>query len=180
MKKFWFQTVGLLIIIFGALLFATPQNFLGGGSLNGPRIGAAKSPSPVAFRSLTITDAVDAQKIKATVNVEVVDTKEKRSQGLSGRAELASNSGMLFVFQETDIPSFWMKNMLIPLDMIWIRGNEIVDFHQNVPPPPAGTPDEKLERYSPSLPIDKILEVNSGFVTFYQLQKGDKINLQNQ
>jgi len=63
-----------------------------------------------------------------TVEVEIADTQTARIQGLSGRESLAENSGMLFLWPEADYYSIWMKEMKFPIDIIWINGNQVVDF----------------------------------------------------
>ena len=55
----------------------------------------------------------------AVVNVEVADTDEERARGLMFREDLAAGSGMLFVYPEATSVAFWMKNTLIPLDMLF-------------------------------------------------------------
>jgi uncharacterized membrane protein (UPF0127 family) len=57
---------------------------------------------------------------KVEVKVEIADTPEKRQVGLMFREKLEKNSGMLFVFEEEQYVNFWMKNMKIPLDIIFI------------------------------------------------------------
>src|SRR3989304_3569969 len=75
------------------------------------------------------------------IPVEIADTDEKRTKGLSGKSSLDEKSGMLFVFEKKGIiPIFWMKDMLIPIDMIWIREGKVVKIDKNVPAPVAGTP----------------------------------------
>ena len=83
--------------------------------------------------------------------VEVADSEFERRKGLSGRDALAENSGLLFVFEEKDIrPVFWMKDMKFPLDIIW---------------------------YSPTIPIDYVLEVTSGFCEAKGIEVGMEIDL---
>ena len=63
-------------------------------------------------------------------NVEIAQTTEQRQQGLMRRESLAENAGMFFVFEEEDFYAFWMKNTLIPLDIIWISADmNVVDLH---------------------------------------------------
>ena len=112
------------------------------------------------------------------IPVELADTNEKRAKGLSDRTSLDENSGMLFVFDKKSItPVFWMKDMLIPIDMIWIGDGKIVKIDKNVPAPVAGTPDNKLPNYSPGSPIDYVLEVNSGFSDKNKFKVGDSVDL---
>ena len=85
---------------------------------------------------------------------------------------------MLFVFDNKQItPVFWMKDMQIPLDIIWIGSGKIVKIDENVPAPVAGTPDTKLTNYSSGSPIDYVLEVNSGFSGKNKIKAGDSVDL---
>jgi uncharacterized protein len=66
--------------------------------------------------------------------IEIADTPEERQLGLMNRTFMPELSGMLFVFQQPGQYNFWMKNTLIPLDMIWIDAqNKIVDIQQATP-----------------------------------------------
>src|SRR3989344_5995676 len=61
------------------------------------------------------------------INIQIADNDEERSKGLSGVTSLGKSEGMLFVFDSKDVtPSFWMKGMKIPLDIIWIDDGKIV------------------------------------------------------
>ena len=113
----------------------------------------------------------------ATVTVEIADTPALRTQGLSGRASLGAAAGMLFVFDVDGRPSFWMKEMKFPLDFIWLRDAVVVGIHENLPSPEASTPDSALPTYTPSIPVDSMLEVNAGFVKQYGIQAGDSVAL---
>ncbi|OGF99305.1 hypothetical protein A2Y99_05045 [Candidatus Gottesmanbacteria bacterium RBG_13_37_7] len=109
--------------------------------------------------------------------VELADTDKLREKGLSGRSNLPENRGMLFIFPQERIYSFWMKEMLIPLDIIWIKNNKIVDYHQNVPFPEPGITNDKLKTYSPKEPVDKVLEVNAGTIEKIKINTGDNITV---
>lgn len=171
-KKFFFQIVGLLIVIFGGTILAFNQDLI-------PNLGNKNTfPSP-AGNVQNVVQIVDAstQQVKSQVRVDIADTKEKRSLGLGGRASLPGDSGMLFIMEQKSKPTFWMKGMLIPLDFLWIDGDKIADIIQNVQPPVAGQSDQTLQLYSPSVPVDKVLEVNAGFVTHFGIQIGDRIRV---
>lgn len=96
------------------------------------------------------------------IKVEVAETNEERAKGLSNRTQLDNKSGMVFVFPKDSKPVFWMKDTKIPLDIIWINDNKIIDIEKNVQPE-LGVTDNKLRRYPAPSEIDYVLEVNGGF-----------------
>lgn len=103
------------------------------------------------------------------VHVDIAVTPAARAKGLSGRPSLGENEGMLFVFGVPAKYQFWMKDMLFPLDLIWIRDGEIVDMTVDVPAPgPNGEPPV----YSPFEPADMVLEVRAGFAAAHGLRVG--------
>jgi uncharacterized membrane protein (UPF0127 family) len=112
-------------------------------------------------------------KLKPVLQIEIADTQAKRARGLGDRDNLAASSGMLFIFDSPTTAQFWMKGMRFPLDMIWISGDTIVGFEQNVPAPTS--PNQTLPIYSPTQKIDKVLEVNAGFVQSHGIAVGDKL-----
>ena len=106
------------------------------------------------------------------IAVTVADTEQKRMKGLSGTQKLRDLEGKLFVFPENGHYGFWMKDMLIPLDIIWIDKNlQIVHFEENVSPdtfPKVFTPDEEAHF---------VLEMNAHFVSSLKLKLGDRLTL---
>ena len=105
--------------------------------------------------------------------IEVAKDDVSRSRGLSGREYLAPGQGMLFVFDTAGNHGFWMKGMKFPLDIVWIRGNRIVGFTENIP-----ISNELLPHvYYPRAPADRVLELNAGSVQKYNLQVGDLVEL---
>ena len=114
----------------------------------------------------------------AKIFVNFANTDEERQKGLSGRDNLAEKEGLLFVFDKDSNPGFWMKDMLIPIDIIWINDGKIIQIDKNVPPPPLGTSLTDLAIYRASIGIDYVLEVNSGFSEKNGLKVGDNISLE--
>lgn len=94
--------------------------------------------------------------------MEIVTTPEDISRGLGGRADIGSD-GMLFVLNGEQVARFWMKDMLFPIDMIWIYQGKIVSYTPNAQPPQAGTPDLELQIYESGQLVDMVLEVPAGF-----------------
>ena len=109
--------------------------------------------------------------------LEIAGTPSARSRGLSGRGALADGTGMLFLFDQPAVQSFWMKGMLFPLDFIWLRGETIVDLTQNVMPPSPGTPDSLLPRIIPSEPVDRVIEVNAGTISRFKFEPGQAVQI---
>lgn len=103
------------------------------------------------------------------IEVEIADSMESRQRGLMYRDKLPSNSGMLFVFEEVSEVFFWMKNTLIPLDLIFIGTNGgILNISKNsVPLSEMAIPSK--------YPVKAVLEVNSGFVDRLGISIGDTI-----
>jgi uncharacterized protein len=102
---------------------------------------------------------------------ELAKTEKKISQGLMFRENLATNRGMLFVFSQSGVYSFWMKNTKIPLDIIWFNDKkEIVFLANNVVP--------CYEEFCPSInPGEKakyVLEINADLAEKLELKIGDK------
>ena len=110
-----------------------------------------------------------------TFSVEVATTSAQQQQGLSGRASLPQNQGMLFVFKTPNRYPFWMKEMNFPLDMIFINNDKIVDIFQNVPPPKSATAN--LPIYTPNASANHVLEINSGISKTDGFKKGDSVKV---
>lgn len=101
--------------------------------------------------------------------VEVVDTPETRAKGLMYRQELADDAGMLFDFKEERQVSFWMMNTFIPLDMIFIGADGVVEtIHVNArPQDPTSIPSQ--------VPVQFVLEIPGGRSTEIGLEPGDTV-----
>lgn len=106
----------------------------------------------------------------ACVRAEIADSDAKRHLGLMFRKYLPENEGMLFIFNREDIHSFWMKNMRVPLDIIWISEEKRVVYAADKVPP-CGIQCPSLV---PAVKAKYVLEVNSGFVNKFGIKKGEK------
>ena len=110
---------------------------------------------------------INGQKIE----IEIADTSAKRRQGLSNRQSLPPNQGMLFIFDNYARTNFWMKDMRFPIDIIWIRDDQIIGIEKNIPIPDS----QILKRYTPNRPINYVLEVNAGYSDKNNIKIGDRI-----
>lgn len=106
------------------------------------------------------------------VNVDVSDTEALREKGLSGRVSLPDGAGMLFVYQEDGVYSYWMPDMHFPIDIIWFDENlKIVYIQENA------TPESYPRVFSPEVPARYVLEVPAGFVQKYEVVLGEKVSV---
>jgi len=107
-----------------------------------------------------------------SITAELAVTDAERARGLMFREKIAADQGMLFCFLEADIHSFWMKNTLIPLDMIWLdKDRRIVHIERNVPPCKA----DPCPSYTPSRPGNYVLELAAGGADLYKLKLFDRL-----
>lgn len=114
------------------------------------------------------------------INLELANTPEKRSLGLSNRESLNEKEGMLFIFDKQDInPAFWMKDMNFSIDIIWINDGKVIQLDKSVPAPEPQTPEAELTLYRPVQPIDYVLEVTSGFSEENEIEVGNAVDLSN-
>ncbi len=104
------------------------------------------------------------------ITAELAVTDEERARGLMFRKEIPDDFGMLFIFEREERHGFWMKNTLIPLDMLWLDGKKrIVHIEENVPPCNV----EPCEVYYPLKPGLYVLELNAGKARKEGLRVGD-------
>lgn len=107
-----------------------------------------------------------------TIYLETAESDQKRTQGLSGRASLDKNRGLLFVFPNSQVYAFWMKDMNFPLDIIWLSENKVIDLTENVPAP-TDKDLTNLTLYQPREPVNEVIELNAGMVKELGIKIGD-------
>lgn len=108
------------------------------------------------------------------ISVALADTHEEKQKGLGGCEALAENTGMYFVFNPAGAPTFWMKDTLIPLDIIWGADGKVAGIIQNIQPE-LGVADSALKRYRPEGVISGALELPAGTVERLGIQVGASI-----
>ena len=112
-----------------------------------------------------------------TIRLTLAVTEAEKERGLGYRDSLATDSGMLFVYNHPERYGFWMKGMRFPLDFIWINGNKVADLSRNIPQPANDTIQPAT--LAPSVPADKVLEVNAGVIQSLGIRVGDLVQLVN-
>lgn len=127
---------------------------------------------PTDLRFDTVTANIHGQNF----TLEVAETPAQRERGLQFRTSLEPTHGMLFRFSEEERYTFWMKNTLIPLDIVWIRDGVIQEIMRNVQPEP-GVSDAQLHRYQPHEPVHAVIEFPAGTVDAVDMNTGDVLDL---
>ncbi len=121
----------------------------------------------ITFKRSSLVIVTAAREIK--FDVELALNEAERSQGLMFRKKLEPYEGMLFDFFQEAPVSFWMKNTLIPLDMVFIAGDGTIrHVHSNATPLSTDTiPSE--------FPVRAVLEINGGSARLLGIKPGDKV-----
>ena len=87
--------------------------------------------NPKSYKKIVCKMEIN-KKLSHLLSIEIADTEEKRSHGLMNRNELKPNSGMLFIWKESRVRNFWMKNTFFDLDLFFLnKHGEIVEFYKN-------------------------------------------------
>lgn len=143
MKKYLLLIIGLLIILGLIFYFKIPSESVG---VNGEIIIKNNS-----------------------WKVKIVKDDQSREAGLSGWKSLPTNQGMLFVFDTADNHYFWMKDMLIPLDMVFFDSNwQIVEINSNL------QPNSFPQTFGGGVKSLYVLEINAKEANSLGLKVGDK------
>ncbi len=141
------------------LLLAAPAVLMAGGAL-------AQS-SEITFQKSSLVVVTASREIKFEVELALNDAE--RSRGLMYREKLGPYDGMLFDFHQDAPVSFWMKNTLIPLDMVFIAGDgTIKHVHANAVP-------LSTEAIPSQFPVRAVLEINGGSARLLGIKPGDKV-----
>lgn len=148
--------VVLLLLMFGC---AKP---------NAAPASGGDAPRPAGGATVTFPDGF-------VVRVELATNDETRAQGLMYRDSLPEGTGMLFLFAKDDEYPFWMKNTLIPLDMIWVTSDRrIAAISHDVPPCKA----DPCPSYPPNAVSRYVLEVAAGQARKHRLAAGDTLRFE--
>lgn len=125
------------------------------------------APTPASMNLATTTSLHIGS---VTVVAEVADTPAARERGLGGRTHLEEGTGMWFVFDTDGLWPFWMKDTLIPLDIIWVdAAGTIVHIASNV------QPSSYPQSFAPATPARYVLEVPAGYTAARGITKGDLV-----
>lgn len=156
--------------------------------------GTTNASSPTTDRPVIASESTDEQTenprwqvlpVGATVDVgettielEIARTPRQQAMGLMFRDRMERDRGMLFPFSPPQPTNFWMKNTLIPLDMIFLRNGEVMYIAEDVPPcPPLAA---SCPSYGPdgTVLIDNVIELNAGRADELGLEVGDRLEIE--
>ncbi len=156
----WFIPISLMLLLFAlvspmlAPLASTPDGYTGG---------------LVTFRGESGHVSLDA---------ELAVTPQEHSRGLMNRESLADGQGMLFIFSEDSPRSFWMKDTLIPLDMVFVNSSmHVVGVVENAQPCTASCSCQ-CPRHSSEAPAMYVIEANAGFCREHGIKEGQLIDIE--
>jgi len=157
-KANWFKRNYVYVLIITALIIAVYFLFI-------------KKPSAFQFKKegeVTFFKKEKKQKVME-IDVEVAKTHNKRMQGLMYRTEMDEDNGMLFIFEKPDMQSFWMKNTILPLDIIFIDSVGVIDtiYRKTTPYSERSLPSRRRVQF--------VVEVNGGWSDKNGVKEGDVI-----
>jgi len=161
--------LALILLIAGMLFFFNPKPKHPGRNLI-EKETVASTPKPV-FRKDGEVKFMDAgnEKVKISISVEIADDDAEREQGLMYRDSMPELDGMLFLFTEEEPLSFWMKNTIMPLDILYLGADhKIVTIARNAKP-------YSLETIPSVKPAKYVVEVNAGFSQRHGIKEGDVV-----
>lgn len=147
MKNFFFLVLGLIIIFGSVFLFFERQTV-----------------NENETKVIKIGDT--------SIKVEVADTSETRTKGLSGKEILKDGTGMLFVFDSSAQYGFWMKDMNFAIDIVWIDENRrVIGIEKRV------SPETFPQIFYPNQAIKYVLELPAGFTDKYRIDIGQYVTI---
>lgn len=155
---------GLGIVLMVGLVNCSPS----------PHLGTAPESPAIAqeFLGQNLPVSATVQMNHHVIQLEVARTPEQQSLGLMFRPELPDNRGMLFPFDPPRPVQFWMKNVPVGLDMVFLYQGRVKAIASA---PPCKT--EPCPTYGPATPIDSVIELRAGRTAELGLQVGDRVTL---
>ncbi|HEY1435203.1 MAG TPA: DUF192 domain-containing protein [Thermoanaerobaculia bacterium] len=139
----------------------------GGSTAPAPTPTAAAAASPGASAGPRV-----AMPSGAVYRLELARTPEEQALGLMYRESLPERAGMIFLFDAADLHRFWMKNTMIPLDMIWMdESGKVIYVSANTPPCKA----DPCATYGPESPARQVLEIAGGLAARENITAGSTL-----
>jgi uncharacterized membrane protein (UPF0127 family) len=160
-----FSRCGAFAIALSLTACNMPANGESPAAACSPGASAGQSPAGLQQVTLCVTSAAKTH----SFTVEAARTSAEQAKGLMFRTELADNAGMIFPFPEPRVASFWMKNTVIPLDIIFVRADGTIESIADNTVPYSTTPVVAGE------PVIAVLELRGGLAAELGIVAGDKV-----
>lgn len=133
-------------------------------------VAAIAMPMAVYAQTLeTSSLSIETDEGAHAFTVEIADEPEEITRGLMDRETMDPDAGMLFDFGNPREPAMWMKNTLIPLDMVFIASDGTIQMIAR------NTVPGSLRTISPGMPVKGVLELNGGRAAELDIEPGDKV-----
>ncbi|MEK7873850.1 MAG: DUF192 domain-containing protein, partial [Chloroflexota bacterium] len=137
------------------------------------------TPTPVPASAPTVIAGPAIVAGRCVLHIELADTMEKSLRGLSGRPRIPMDYGMLWLFAREGETGIWMKDMLVPIDIVWMsRERRVLRVDANTPPQP-GAPDQELKIYNPPPGAFSVLEIAAGRAAACGMDPGAAVDFVN-
>lgn len=164
-----FYTVLLLVL----LLCGSCKNLIEQDRVQIARVEEATTQDRAKGQVLPIT----AQAIinERVINLEVARTPQQQAMGLMFREALPDDRGMFFPFEEARIARFWMNNVPVALDMIFVKEGKVVEV---TTAPPCDSEPQDCPLYGPDTIVDGVIELRGGRANELELATGDAIEIE--
>lgn len=155
-------------MLIGLLAFFFYRNYRNPAELPSAGDTVATGLNPAIQGNLTFHSGENAR----TIDIEIARSAYEHSKGLMDRTSLPHNHGMLFIFEDMQPRSFWMRNTRISLDIIYVDDQKkVVSIQKNATP----MSEESLPSTGPA---QYVVEVNAGFTDLYDIKPGDSLSFQ--
>lgn len=172
--KMNFLKFSFLLVFISLIVGLTPtllKSFLNNNQMLGTAVLGSKANGDFVPKSdKPIRILIVAENVK--IPVYIADDNAERAKGLGGLASIPRDYGMFFVFDTADYQGIWMKDMLFPIDIIWIDENlRISHIEKNI------SPDTYPKIFTSPVKASYVLELNAGMSDSYNLKTGENIIL---
>lgn len=169
-KNLWMQITVVVVLISFIIFFVLSNVLKPGETKNKDLEKAMNNKSAYSFMKegeLSFTDSKG--QFTRRLEIEIADDEEQRATGLMFRNKMDEDQGMFFIFDSEAPQAFWMRNTILPLDIIYVNSKmEIVTIIKNAKPyDDTSLPSTKPAQY--------VVEVNAGYCDKYGIKEGDKI-----
>jgi uncharacterized membrane protein (UPF0127 family) len=163
LRQSYVGTTVLVVMLAALAASCAPQQEVGASGEEAPTPAPARRQGP--GRHAVLPDG-------SIIKLELAVTPEEITRGLMFRPSLPDDRGMLFLFESNRVPSFWMKNTMIPLDLLFLDGEGMI---AEIIPNAQPCKIEPCPQYVPSTPAWAVLELNAGAAERYGLAAGDQL-----